>query len=162
MSSAVKYDPTLFVLERLEHVSARTGEFRLGLSRLGSTSTSWAPVDSASFSRTEGYTIDANGTLVYDSETASVALSFWGNPDPGQLLYPSDRVRASYDGTQVFRGQVDTTSITVEADPLRTDFTATCVGAYWPFLNGSVCWHALPVESPITRIRRWLIVDNYD
>lgn len=169
MSSIVKYDYSLFKLERAEFISARLGEFKIGVSKLGRTSSSWVTIDLASFSLTEGYTVDEHGTLIYDSETATVKLQFWDDPDADRLLYPSDRVRASYDGTVFFLGTVDSTATTVEFDPdamdrghtHRTDFTATLVGTYAALLGAKVCWKTLPVEQPVTRIRRWLRVDNY-
>jgi hypothetical protein len=167
MSTRVPYDPALFLLERAEVVSARLGELILGESRLGAAASAWVPVPMATFTLSEGYTVDDNGTLISDSQTATVALSFWD--DPGAVLYPADRVRASYDGKVLFLGTVDTTSLAYETTPeaqqhgatRRVTFTATLVGTYAAALGKTVCWTALPAEPPITRIRRWITVNGW-
>lgn len=167
MSTAVAYNPDLFLLERAEQVSAALGELVLGESHLGTTTSAWVPVPLAEFSLTESYTVDDNATLIYESQTATAALSFWD--EPGDILYPSDRVRATYDGAPLFTGTVDTTSIEYEATPQarahgatrRVTLTATLVGGYAAALGRTVCWTALPAEAPITRIRRWVTVDGW-
>jgi hypothetical protein len=158
MSTAVVYDPTLFALERAEVVSARLGELILGESHLGSDTSAWVDIPAATFSLTEGYTVDEFGTLIYDSETASVSLSFWD--EPGDLLQPGDRVRASYDSHAIFLGTVDTTDLAFDTvnGRLRFTFTAGLVGSYAALMSAVVCWTTLPAETPITRIRRWLRV----
>lgn len=165
MIDRVPYDFELFSVERAELVSAKLGELILGVSRLGTDTSAWVPVPLASFTMTEGYTVDGNGTLIYDSQTATVALSFVD--EPGDVLQPGDRVRASYDGAELFLGTVDTASTTYVATPggpgvRRVIFTATLVGTYATALAKTVCWTALPVESPIDRIRRWVTVTGWE
>lgn len=169
MSDAVTYDPALFSLERAEATSSRLGEFILGESKLGSgTIGAWVPICFASFACTASYSPDDNGTLLVEAETATVSLSQWDNlPDP---LYPSDRVRATYDGHILFRGIVDTTKTEYVADigaaaygaTRRVQFSATLLGRYATMLGKTVCWKGLPAEPAITRIRRWVTVNGWD
>jgi hypothetical protein len=164
MSAYQEYDPALFLLERAEVVSARLGEFILGVSKLGASASTWVPVDTASFAYSSGYTVDDNGTLIIDTETATVSLSYWDNvADP---LYPSDRVRATYDSKVIFLGTVDSTKVDYQVDKDAAKFGATrkvtlsgtVVGTYAAALGKEVCWKSLPAESAITRIRRWVTV----
>jgi hypothetical protein len=167
VSAVIAYDPALFLLERAQQVSARLGELILGESRLGVAAHAWVPVPAATFTMTEGYTPDDNGTLIYDSQTATIGLTFWD--EPGDVLYPADRVRAWYSGRLLFLGTVDTTSLTYDTDPdaahngasRRVTFAATLVGTYAAALAKTVCWTALPAEPPITRIRRWVRVNGW-
>lgn len=168
MSAHVEYDPDLFLLERAETVSSRLGEFILGESHLGSAAAAaWVPIENASFGWSMGYSADDKGTLIFDSESATVSMSYWGGiADP---LYPADRIRASYDGDVFFLGTIDTTSITYSVDPeaansgavRRADLSATAVGTYASAMERIVCWINLPLEPAITRIRRWVTVTGW-
>jgi hypothetical protein len=168
MSTALPYDPALFVLERAEQVSARLGELILGESALGTTVSAWVPIESATFTLSNGYTADDNGTLIVEAETASVSLSFWG--DPGDVpLYPSDQVRATYGGAVLFLGTVDTTDVTYAVDGAarrrgathRVTFSASVAGTYAVALGRTVCWEDLPEEPAIDRVRRWVTVNGW-
>lgn len=168
MSTAVAYDPALFVLERAQVVSAELGEFILGESELGATEVStWVTVPAATFTMSCGYNVNADDTLIIEADTASVSLSFWD--EPGDVLYPSDRIRATYNGEVLFRGTVDSTSMTYDADPSalehgkhrRVDFTASIAGTYATMMGKTVCWTALPTEPPLRRIRRWVTVSGW-
>jgi hypothetical protein len=147
VSSYLEYDPSLFVLERDED--------------------GWVPVECASFSYSTGYTPDKNGTLIFDAESATIAMSYWDViADP---LYPADRIRASYDGVVFFLGTIDSTSLAYAVHPdapnhgatYRVDLTATAVGTYAAALERIVCWAGLPVEPAIDRIQRWVTVVNW-
>lgn len=167
MSTYQEYDPTLFALERAEIVSARLGEFVIGLSKLGAGSGAWVPVEAATFSYSSGYTPDEFGTLIIDSETATVSMSYWDSLD--DPLYPSDRVRASYGDKVLFLGTVDTTRIEYVVDPdarshgatRKVLLSATLAGTYATALSKTVCWKSLPTEYAITRIRRWVTVTDW-
>ncbi len=169
MSTRDEYDPTLFVLERAATVTAALGEFVLGVSKLGATTTGWVQVPMATFSFAEAYEPDDSGTLVYQSQTATVNLSFWQKPTVAPL-YPADRVRATYDGKVLFLGTVDRTTTTYAVDPQahrfgathRIDFGATLVGSYGAMLGKTVCWTFMPPEPAITRIRRFVTVNGWD
>lgn len=167
-STPVAYDPALFLVERATTLSARLGEFLVGASPLGSSGTgTWLAVPLATFSFSSGYNPDEKGTLIIDGDSASVALSFWDNP--GDILYPLDRIRVSYDGKELFTGTVDSTSLKYEADPTaaiygahrRVDFTASILGSYAIALSKQVTFTALPAETAIHRIRRWITVGNW-
>jgi hypothetical protein len=166
-STHVTYDPTLFLLERAEVVSAMLGELILGVSRLGAETSAWIPVPTATFTMSAGYSVNDDATLIIEADSASVALSYWDTA--GDVLTPGDRVQASYDDLILFRGTVDATSLTYVADPAapehgatrRVDFTATVVGTYAAALGKTVCWTALPAEPPIDRIRRWVTVEGW-
>lgn len=169
MSSVVAYDPTLFVLERNSSVSARADEFLLGISKLDTAGADvWVAVPSATFSYTQSYSPNPTRTLLIDAETASVSLSFWEQPAV-QPLFVADRVRATYNGSVLFLGTVDTTRYAFTADPeaathgadMRVDFSATLVGTYAAALSHTVCWTALPGELAIDRIRRWVTVTGW-
>ena len=162
------YDPAKFALERLETVSARLGELVLGESRLGSTVTAWVPIPAASVSLSTAYTPNADGVLIFDSETATVSLSWWDSPERGPL-YPADRVRVTYDNRVLFLGTVDSTNVAYSTDPAgrkvgrrrRVDFTANLVGSYAAAMARQVCVQFLPGETAINRIRRWVTVDGW-
>lgn len=170
MSTAVKYNPNLFQVQRATAVPSVLGEYILGVSKLGSAAASatWQEVPAATFTYSSGYTRDQNGTLIIDSETASVSMSFWGDP-PEPPLYSLDQVRTVYNSKVIFKGTVDSTSLTYAADPAaadhgavrRVDFTATLVGAYAVALGKTVSWRNLPAETAITRVRRWVTVDGW-
>ena len=168
MSTHEPYDPAAFSLERAEVVSARLGELILGVSRLGVEASAWVPIEQATFGISAGYSPDENGTLLLDSETASVSMSYWDGP-AGSPLYPSDRVRAMYAGMLLFLGTVDSTRTGYSTDPeaarhgavRRVDFSATLVGTYAATLAKQVCYRTLPAESAIARIQRWITVTNW-
>jgi hypothetical protein len=169
MSEHVAYDPALFTLERAEVVSAMLGELILGLSRLGEEASAWVPIEAATFTLSAGYSPDDHGTLLPDSETASVSLSFWDGAGDSPL-YPSDRVRASYAGQVLFLGTVDSLSVQYATSPEAARYGATrhvtiaanLVGTYAVALAKEVCFRELPAESAITRIRRWITVTNWE
>lgn len=148
-STYVKYDPSLFVLER-------------------ETTDGWVEVPAATFSYAQDYAPDTNGTLIYQSETATVSLSFWDEPDP-KPLYPADHVRATYDDEVLFLGTVDTTRCAFTTDPAadnhgamhRCDFTASLMGLYAIALAQTVCWVDTPGETALEWIRRWVTVDGW-
>jgi len=168
MSTKVAYDPALFVLERASAVSAALGSLVLGASTLGTTGDTWVTVPMASFSFTEEYRPDENNTLIYEQQSAQVSLSYWHQPAVTPL-YPADRVRATYDGKQLFLGTVDTTRFSYATDPAalahgathRCDFVAQLVGTYAAALAKTVCWTALPGELAIDRVRRFVAVDGW-
>lgn len=170
MSERVDYDPALLVVERAQQVSSALGQFILGTSRLGGpTETVWVPVPFAAFSYAHTYDPDDNGTLIFQGETGAVAMSFWHTPEQPPL-YPGDRVRAAYDGTVLFLGTVDKTTIDYTVDPQahrhgathRVDFSATLVGTYATALAKVVCWRAIPKEPWIDTMRRFVTVDGWD
>jgi len=168
VSSKVTYDPALFVLERASAVSAALGSLVLGASTLGTTGDTWVTVPMASFSFTEEYRPDENGTLIYEQQSAQVSLSYWHEPTVTPLV-PADRVRATYDSKVLFLGTVDTTRYTYETDPAalahgathRVDFSAQLVGTYAAALAKTVCWTYLPAEPAIDRIRRFVTVNGW-
>lgn len=169
MSDYVAYDFEQFVLERAEVTSAALGEFIVGESALGAEASSWVTIPVASFSTSAAYAVDPDGTLIVDAESASVAIAFWGTP-ADVPLYPSDRVRATYAGLPIFLGTVDSTEVIYAVDDEavehggathRMTFTATIAGTYAAALGKKVCWEALPEESAIDRIRRWITVDGW-
>lgn len=168
MSAYIEYNPALFLLERAETVSSTLGEFILGESKLGNADTgAWVPVQHATFGYSVDYSADDNNTLIFESETASVSMSYWDTvADP---LYPADRIRATYAGEVIFLGTVANTNIVYSVDPdaadhgatRRVDLTASAVGTYAAALERIVCWKNLPKEPAITRIRRWVDVANW-
>lgn len=168
MSEYIKYDPGQFVVERAQDISARLGEFTLGISKLGSTDTgAWVPVENASLSYDASYTPDDNGTLIFDSESVTVSMSYWD--DAADPLYPADRIRARYGAQVLFLGTVSGTTITYSVDPdaadhqaaRRVDLSAAAVGTYASALGQQVCWSNLPAELAIDRIGRWVTVANF-
>jgi hypothetical protein len=179
MSTYVKYDPKKFALFRTTAVSSSLDEFLLGESVLGQANTTRTLIEAATFSVTNSYTPDTSGlpdakppvlpgTLLVEAETASIALSFWD--EPGELLYPGDRVEALYNGQAVFRGVIDSTSLTYATDSnahkygatRRVDFSATAAGLYAVMMGRTIIWTKLPAETAIKRIRRWVTVNNFD
>lgn len=127
----------------------------------------WTPVEVASFTCAEQYTPNDAGTLIYQSETAAVSMSYWDtHPLP---LISGESVRARYDGKTIFTGLVDTVSYAYTTDPQaahhgahkRVDFTATMVGMYAALLTHTVCWTYLPSETPLQRISRFVTVEGY-
>ncbi|HLL68808.1 MAG TPA: hypothetical protein VK453_24305 [Micromonosporaceae bacterium] len=168
MSVRVAFDPALFAVQRAESLSGGLDGFIIGGSQLGAALSAWVTVPLASFTYTNGYQPNADNTLIIDAETARVSLSFWENA--GDVLYPSDRVRVVYAGKVLFLGTVDSTSITYATDPdakahgatRRVDFSATVVGTYAAAMSKTVEFVELPEETPITRISRWVTVDNWE
>jgi hypothetical protein len=152
MSAKVDYDFEQFHLER----------------KVGA---GWASVDAHmnGFSYQEGYQPDANGVLIYQSETATVAMSYWEKPAGAAPLYPNDEVRARYGSDVFFEGRVSDTSWTyaVDADAAkhgayrRVDFTAQMVGKYEAMMGRIVCHKYIPKEPWIDRIRRFVTVNNW-
>lgn len=167
MSAHLPYDPAAFRVERAGSVSGRLGAFVLGASALGAASSAWLTVPAATFSYSSSYSPDENGTLILDSETASIALAFWDTA--GSVLVAGERVRATYNGKLLFVGRVDSTSVAYSTDAgslrygayRRIDFTATLVGQYAAAMERTVSWESLPKEYAIQRIRRWVTVDNW-
>jgi hypothetical protein len=152
MSTAVEYDFNQFHLER----------------RAGGT---WFSVDGHmnSLNYQEGYQPDANGVLIYQSETATVNMSYWEKPGGAAPLYPNDEVRARYGTDTFFEGRVSDTSWTYAVDAeaqkhggyRRVDFTAQMVGKYEAMMGRVVCHVFIPTEPWIDRIRRFVTVNNW-
>jgi hypothetical protein len=151
VSSYEKYNPALFVLEK----------------QAGHT-TSWVPLTAATFAWSLEYDPDENGTLIYQRETATVSMQFWGSPVVP--LHCADRVRAKYHSSTIFEGIVESTSTEYEVDDeakahgetLRATFSASCIGKYAAALERQVCW--LPVTPPpnaIDFIREYVTVENW-
>ena len=169
MSDAVKYRPDKFVLRRLTPVSSVLDEFLTSDSDgpVDPGGSVWTVIPSATVSYSSGYTPNDKGTLIIDSESVSVALSFWD--EPGTILYPGDRIDILYLGKRICAAIVDTTTInyTIDAEAKRhgatrrVDFSATAVGVYATMMGLEVTWKNLPKEPAITRIRRWLTVLNW-
>jgi hypothetical protein len=168
MYSAVKYDPTLFLVERASVIAGRTGKARAGTSKLGAASSTWIVVPEASITLNASYTEDPdNKTLIYESETATLTLSFWD--ELGDVARPSDHVRVSYASKLLLDATVDSVSVeeTVDAEAarhgasVRIDYTATLTGYYASTMSRRVTWKVLPRETAIQRIRRWVTVDNW-
>lgn len=160
------YNPEWFVVERAESVASRVGQMVLGHTRLGKESSQWVEVELATFSYSFDYTPDDNGTLIIGSESATVTLSFKGEPAE-MPLYPSDRVRVRYGSDTLFLGTVDGT--TVNRTPvyqqvgyeIRVEFSASIVGTYALALTKEICYGKLPKEKAIDRIRRWVTVRGW-
>lgn len=162
-----EYDPTLFVVELAQSVESRVGSMVLGHTRLGAETSTWVPIPLATFTYGFDYPPNDFGTLIIGSETASVSLSFKGEPEEIPL-YPSDRVRVRYDDQTLFVGTVDGTTITrVAVDKQHgydhvTEFSASLVGTYAVMLTKEICHGDLPAEPAIDRIRRWVNVNGWD
>jgi hypothetical protein len=173
-----KYDPTKFALLRTTAVSSTLDEFLLGESVLGQANTTRTAIEAATVSITNAYAPDPTGLpdakpvvkpgiLLPEAETATISLSFWD--DPGELLYPGDRIEVMYDGAAVFRGVVDSTQLSYATDPeaikhgatRRVDFSATAAGLYAVMMTRTITWKLLPAETAIKRIRRWITVNGW-
>jgi hypothetical protein len=168
MSVKVDYDHSLVTLRRYTSISSSLDEFLVGVSLLDNNPSTWTAITAATVSITNGYTPDDKGTLIVDAETASVALSFWD--EPGEILYPSDRIQVRYGAKTLFYGVVDTTSLTYVTDPTaaahgatrRVDFSATATGLYSVMMSRIVSWKKLSSdETHIQRIRHWVRVDGW-
>lgn len=172
MSVAVTYNPDLFLFERASSLSSKVGEFLIGLSKIGAATDSvWVPVGFSSFALTSSYDVQ-DGVLIVAAETASVAMSYrvpadtWDDEYP---LYSGDRVRASYDGEEIFLGTVDKTRVTYTAAakaknagrPREISFQADMLGTYAAMMGQMICHGALPPETAIQRIRRWCTVTGW-
>ena len=165
----VKYDPSLFLVERAQQVGAALGKFVLGESKLGSTSSAWVPIPMASFTYNADYTPDENGTLIYGTESGVVSYSWWESETTPEKLYPSDRLRVSYNGVIFFQAIVESTDIKYSADQdayyhqkdRRVDFTANCAGYYAIMMSKEISWTKLPQESALNRVRRWVKVTGW-
>lgn len=161
-----EYDPTLFVVELAESVECRLGKLVLGHARLGVEASSWVPIPLATFTYGFDYPPDDNGTLIIGSESASVSLSYKGEP-PSIPLYPSDRVRVRYGDQLLFVGTVDGTTITRTAVDRQhgydhvTTVSASMLGTYAIMLTKKICYGDLPSEPAINRIRRWVTVNGW-
>jgi hypothetical protein len=151
--SASKYDPALFIVQR------RSG-------------TEWVHVPAASVSYTSDYSLNDNRdgsppshvpTLVIGSETATVSITRYANSLPTDILYPADRVQAIYNDKIILDGDVETVTITDEADPaakkygVRRRFDISCAvgGFYAHLLSRTVTWSSLPGESWVARLSRF-------
>ena len=145
MSSYQKYDAALLVIER-------------------AVGGAWVPVTNmSSFSYSADYNPDDNQTLIVGSETGALGLSFYDND--GEVLYPGDRIHAIYNDNPVFfEGVIDSTSIAVtyERGRKRTDFSATLASFYAAMMSFVITHPELPAEPAITRIRRYVTVNNWD
>lgn len=168
MSTYQKYDPKKFVLRRQTAAASTLDEFLIGESVLGSLGSGWTTIPAATVSFTSGYTPDANGTLIVDSETVSIAVSYWGDPDT--TLYPGNRIEVRYAGKLLCRAVIDTAAVKYSTDPEaakhgkshRVDLTATGAGTYAVMMNRQIAWTKLPKEKWIDRIRRWCTVNGWD
>ena len=162
-----EYDPTLFVVELAESVASRVGSMVLGHTRLGVDTSTWVPIPLATFTYSFDYPPNDYGTLIVGAETASVSLSFRGEPE-AIPLYPSDRVRVRYGDQTVFVGTVEGTTIARTAvdrakhghDHVMA-FSASLVGTYAVMLTKQICYGDLPAETAISRIRRWVTVNGW-
>lgn len=162
-----EYDPGLFVVELAEEVSSRVGDMVLGHTRLGADTSTWVPVPLSTFTYGFDYSPNDDNTLIIGSESASISLSFKGEPER-MPLFPSDRVRVRYGGQVLFTGTVDGTTVTRTPVSERqygydhvTAFSATAVGTYALALTKQICHGALPAEPAIARIRRWVTVNGW-
>jgi hypothetical protein len=177
-TARIPYNPALFRLRRWTSTSSSLDEFLVGVSLLGSTGSGATDIEAATVTLTSGYTPDTvgqpeatppipPGTLLVEAETATIGLSFWDQP--GELLYPADRIAAYYAGELIFRGTITSTSLSYVTDPAatahgatrRVDFSATAAGLYAVQMNRTVTWTRLPLETAIQRIRRWVTVTGW-
>lgn len=166
MSTYAKYDPALFAVERATQVTAKLGEMLLGVATLGASTEAWLPVESASVTVSGGYEPDEHGTLIVAAQTATVDISTW--TDPGDPLVPADVIRVVYDSAELFRGTVESTSLTVEADPdgrsaerRRYSFSATATDSNWIAMQRTVSWEGPLPESSVERARLFVTVDGW-
>jgi hypothetical protein len=146
-----EYDPALFTVEK-------------------SSGGSWVAVQVANLTYSAAYDPDPKGTLIIGSETVRFTISGWGT---AVLLAALDVIRVRYNGIAIGCGifTVDTATITKAVDPgaeryggetERIDCQCSAVGTYAAALDTIVTWaSALPAETAITRVRRWVTVDNW-
>lgn len=144
------YDPALLTVEK--------------------SASGWVAVEVTSLTYTASYDPDANNTLIVGSETVRFSISGWG---AATLLNALDVIRVRYNGIDVGCGTftVDTATVTQTVDPEaaryggeteRVDCQCSAVGTYAAALDTTVTWAtALPAETAITRVRRWVTVDNW-
>jgi hypothetical protein len=162
----VKYDPDKFLVERAQQVGSALGTFILGESKLGATASAWVPIPMASFTYNADYQPDDNGTLIYGTESGVVSYSWWEGINDPDKLYPSDRLRVSYDGVIFFQAIVESTNIKYTADPeaqfhnsvRRVDFSANCASYYAVMMSKEISWKSLPKETALKRVQRWVKV----
>lgn len=127
----------------------------------------WVAVEAASVSYSASYDPDENRTLIIGSESLQIALSQWG--DVPAILNALDVVRVSYDSETLGTFTVDGTTVTVmpnlsssSGEELYTVYSCSAVGTYAAAMDTVVSWaEALPAESPIDRIERWVTVDGW-
>lgn len=155
MSIFQRYNPEDLTIERTTDV-------------FGSGDT-WVPVELATFVISPGYTVDDNGTLIYDTEEATVSISYWGEP-ASYPLEVGNKVRVRYADDLTYFGTVASISKTYHEVPqamgrgkkYRVSFSASLVSTYAVMISQQVCWEELPVEKWIERIRRYVTVLNWD
>lgn len=123
----------------------------------------------ATFSWTVDYDPDDHGTLIFQRETGTVSISYWGTPS-SVPLHSADRVRAKYSGQVIFLGIVErtTTEYVVDEEAKahgathRVNFSASCVGKYSAALERTVCYD--PPAAGTTAhdfITQWIAVLNW-
>jgi hypothetical protein len=142
-----RYDPTQFRVE------------------LNTSGPGWTEIAAATFSYSSNYDVDENNTLIIGTESASISVSVIATSFTAPV-FPTDQVRATYKGSTIFSGIVDTTKIAATAqsgtvNKFRYDFSATLVDKVGLALARIVCYDDLPKENALTRIQRWVTVEDY-
>ncbi len=154
MSEFVKYDP-----EKLEILRSRVG--------LDGN----IPITGATFSLNLGYSEDDNGTLMFESSTATLSCSYWDDIPEDPPLLPDDTITVHY-GTgpnlmTLFRGRCRQVSTAYSTDAAankrgrvrRADYSAELVGTYDALLDW-VTEYATPAQGGYTRLIGLMTVDN--
>lgn len=200
MSTFVGYRPENFGVEA-RFPASRVGEFVVGLTKIGDLNDGFVALEMANFNYTAGYSVDSSevnekyahthegigshyvmytianpSTLIYDSETASVSKSYWGDPPEDLPFKVGARFRVAYtshdnpaDNWFEYTGIVDSVKYAYgdvpeakkRGKPYKTTVTATLLGEYVVMLSRRVCWNPTIIgydeESgdPITTPALW-------
>jgi hypothetical protein len=179
MSEFIEYDMSKLSITRAQKVAATLGNFILGESLLGPTDlvSGQAPIEFVSFSYNASYQVNQYRVLIIDTISGTLTVSYWGDPtDSPELLRPSDILNIRYydpDNGMDWKwtAVVETISPVTYFDhaarakgapgSVRTDLNVSLIDKNIASMRAQLCYGQLPPENSITRIRRWITVDEW-
>lgn len=129
------------------------------------------PISMATFTLNQGYSEDELGTLLFESSTATLTMSYLDDAPDDPPVKPDDTFTVHY-GTDpnrqtLFRGMCRTARVEYATDPgvikrgaaRRATLTAELVGTYESLLSW-VTEYSMPVQGGYTRLIGLMDVEN--
>ncbi len=128
-------------------------------------------ISMASFTLNQSYSEDELGTLIFESSTASLVMSYWDDIPADPPVKPDDTFTVHYgidpNRQTLFRGMCRTARVEYASDPAaikhgktrRATLTAELIGTY-DSLMAWVTDYSLPVQGAYTRLLGMMDIVN--